>query len=29
MGGGRVTVSGDGEDLRLQHLDPEFAQAPR
>jgi hypothetical protein len=29
MGGGRVAVSGSGEELRLRHLDPEYAQAPR
>jgi hypothetical protein len=29
LGGGRVAVTGSGEDLQLRHLDPEFTQAPR
>jgi hypothetical protein len=28
VGGGRVVVTGSGEDLQLRHLDPEFTQAP-
>ncbi len=29
VGGGRVVVTGSGEDVALRHLDPEFTQAPR
>lgn len=29
VGGGRVRVIGTGEDTRIQHLDPTFAQTPR
>ncbi len=29
LGGGRVIVTGSGEDTQLRHLDPEFVQAPR
>jgi hypothetical protein len=28
VGGGRVAVSGSGENTELRHLDDEFAQAP-
>jgi hypothetical protein len=29
VGGGRVVVTGTGEDAQFLHLDPQFAQAPR
>lgn len=29
VGGGRVAVSGSGENVQLRHLDTAFAQAPR
>lgn len=28
VGGGRVVVTGNGENLRIEHLDPQFAQQP-